>query len=278
MKDNEGPLMQHMHPALRALFWFVVVQLVLRFVLHTMLFHPRPVNTRAVREHHAERVTYAADDGPELVGYWVPAVGRRERTVVCFHGNAESASDNAAWGAALAAQGSDVLLAEYRGYGESTGSPSARGIERDADAAIRYLTEIRHVPIGEVIVMSRSLGGAAAIHVLAGSAREARAGVIHSSFTSLHDLATNMLGIPLTRLIPDGWALDSASKAARIRAPILHAHGTADRVIPYRIGQALDAAFPANAGSRFITEEGGDHGTFDRNTYDAIEAFIRGTR
>jgi len=267
-----------MHPALRALCWVLVIQFVLRFVLHTMLFHPQTADDVEARALGAETVSYAADDGPLLRGYWMDAVGPRQRTVVCFHGNGETASQNTSWAAALAAQGSDVLLAEYRGYGGSTGSPSARGIERDADAAIRYLTDERQVPLDELVVYGRSLGGAAAIHVLSGTAREARAGVLHSTFTSLHDLASNTLGVPLTRLVVDGWALNSVAKATRVRVPIFHAHGDSDTLIPYRIAEQLHAAFPPHPNSRFLTVLGGTHNSFERSTYDAIEAFIRDAR
>ncbi len=270
--------MQTMHPALRVSLWLLVVQLVLRFVLHTMLFHPQPAEDAAARALGAEPVTYRADDGPQLRGYWMPAVGPAQRTVVCFHGNAESASQNAGWAARLASQGANVLLAEYRGYGGSTGSPSARGIERDADAAIRYLTEERHVSLRSLVVYGRSLGGAAAIHVLSGSAQEARAGVLHSTFTSLHDLATNMLGVPLTRLVVDGWALNSVAKAPRVRAPIFQAHGDSDTLIPYRIAEQLHAAFPPHPSSHFLNIEGGTHSSYEQSTYDAIETFIRDAR
>lgn len=267
-----------MHPALRALVWVIAIQFALRFFLHLMLFHPHPAEDAEARALGAEPVSYAAEDGPLLRGYWMPAVGPAQRTIVCFHGNAETASQNAAWAATLAAQGSDVLLAEYRGYGGSTGSPSARGVERDADAAIRYLTEERHVALNTLVVYGRSLGGAAAIHVLSGSAQEARAGVLHSTFTSLHDLATNMLGVPLTRLVVDGWALNSVAKAPRVRAPIFQAHGDSDTLISYRIAEQLHAAFPPHPASRFLTIEGGTHSSYEQSTYDAIETFIRDAR
>src|SRR5262249_58687814 len=132
-------------------------------------------------------VDYLADDGVRLSAWWPPARGARRRTLVFFHGNAETASDGWAWADALADRGTDVLLAEYRGYGHSEGSPSARGIERDAEAAIRYLRDEQHVPLSELVVHGQSLGGAAAFAALAGPANDCAGAVIESTFSSLHD-------------------------------------------------------------------------------------------
>ena len=247
----------------------VVGYFVLDFVLHTFLFHPR--RGEAPPAALAEPVHYAATDGTRLAGYWIPAQGTVRRTVVVFHGNAEAASDELPWATTLAARGANVLLAEYRGYGESEGSPSARGIESDAEGAIRYLLDERGIPRERLVVQGQSLGGAAAITALAGPANGCAGGVVVSTFTSLHDMAVAVLGAPLTYLVRDGYALDSAARAPHIRSPMLHFHGDADEVIPYALGQRLDALFPR---SRFVTIPGGPHNLWNDRMTTEILAFV----
>lgn len=244
--------------------------LVLTSILHMFLFHPSAAEAPEVARI-GERAEYAADDGVRLSGWWVPARGARRRTLVFFHGNAETASDGWHWADALADRGTDVLLAEYRGYGQSQGAPSARGIERDAEAAIRYLVEERHVTPGELVVQGHSLGGAAAITALAGPASRAAGAVIESTFTSLHDMARHIVGLPLTRLLPDAYALDSAARAPSIHVPILHVHGDRDEVIPFELGVRLGALFPSE---RFVRVEGGMHNLGEPAVTREILAFV----
>lgn len=232
---------------------------VLSYFLQLMLFHPSREEAREV-ERLGERVTYRSSDGVRLSSWLVRARTPRRRTLVYFHGNAATASDCWGWAAFLADRGTDVLLAEYRGYGQSDGRPSAAGVELDAAAAVRFLLEEERVPSAELIVHGQSLGGAAAISVLAGPAREAAGGVVESSFTSLHDMARQVVGLPLTYLVPDAYHLDSAARAPRIRAPILQLHGDQDEVIPYAIGERLrDALSPR----RFVRVPRGTHNLVD---------------
>lgn len=253
-----------------AIGMLVVGHLVLTSVLHSFLFHPRRDEGPEIARI-GERVRYVADDGVALAAWFVPSRTPRRRTLVFFHGNAEVAADAWSWADVLADHGTDVLLAEYRGYGASEGSPSARGVERDAEAAVRYLLDERHVAPSELVVQGHSLGGAAAIAALAGPAHEAAGGVIESTFTSLHDMASAIVGLPLTRLLPDAYALDSAARAPSVRVPILHLHGDRDEVIPFAMGERLGALFPSE---RFVRVHGGTHNLGQAIVTEEIFAFL----
>lgn len=248
----------------------LVGYLMLTAVLRAFLFHPSRDEAAEVNRV-GQRVHYATDDGVRIAAWWVPGRGEVRRTVVSFHGNAATASDLWAWADAIAGGGTNVLLAEYRGYGASDGEPSARGIERDAEAAIHYLLRERRVPIATLVVHGQSLGGAAAIAALAGPASGAAGGIVESTFTSLHDMARVVVGLPLTRLLPDAYALDSAARAPSVRVPILQFHGDADEVIPFQFGRRLAARFPR---ARFVAIPGGSHNLADPEMMRAIAAFL----
>ena len=285
MSDSERP--RHstdtaraaMRPASKRLFlWVLRVAaivvlggLMLTWVFHRLLFYPSRDENRGVEQIGGVRVRYRTDDGLTLVGWRVPAHGARRRTVVSFHGNGGTASDRWDWADALARRGSEVLLAEYRGYGASEGSPSARGVERDADAAIRYLLDEQHVSPRELVVHGQSLGGAAAVVALTSAARDAADGILKSTFTSLHDMSSATVGVPLTRLVYDAYGLDSAARAPSIRARLLHLHGDRDEVIPYALGEALQARLRT---ARFLRVRGGTHNVVDRAARDAMLDFV----
>jgi hypothetical protein len=265
------PRARRWYVALGVLAALLLAELALTSLLHAVLFYPSSGDTRAVEAIDGTRVHYRTSDGVDLVRWFVPARGERRRTVVYFHGNAATAAGCWYWAEQLADRGADVLLAEYRGYGGSAGSPSARGVERDAEAAIRYLREVRHVPARELVVHGQSLGGAAAAVALSGPARDAAGGILESTFTSLHEMSRAVTGAPLTWLVYDAYALDIAERAPSIRTRVLHLHGDEDEVVPFALGEALQARLPR---ARFLRIHGGSHNVADPAARDAMLAFV----
>lgn len=255
----------------RVLGLLLLFELALGWIFQALLFHPTRDENPSIEHVGGARVSYRTDDGLTLVGWMVPAQGTARRTVVYFHGNATTASDCWRWADALSQRGADVLLAEYRGYGKSDGSPSARGLERDADAAIRYVREVRHASPRTLIVHGQSLGGAAAVVALSGRARDAAGGILESTFTSLHDMSRAVLGVPLSWLVYDAYGLDSAARAPAIRARVLHVHGDRDEVVPYALGEALQSKLRT---ARFLRVRGGTHNVSDAAARQAMLDFV----
>jgi uncharacterized protein len=173
--------------------------------------------------------------------------------VLYFHGNAELIDNNIGLARAYAAQGFHVLLAEYRGYGGSTGSPSAPTLPGDAAAFFDLLAEQPEVDSARIIVIGRSLGGAAAGAVLA--QRRPCAASLEQTFTSLADMVA-AAGFPSFLA---GDHLNTAQAVRRFSGPVLVMHGQADEVIPFAQGRRLGAiaAERPDAQSRFVSFPGG---------------------
>lgn len=84
-------------------------------------------------------------------------------TVLHFHGNGEVVADWAGdWANAVRARGLGVFLAEYRGYGGSTGEPLLATMLDDALACARAAG-----PPERLVVYGRSVGSLYALHVAA---------------------------------------------------------------------------------------------------------------
>ena len=56
-------------------------------------------------------------------------------------------------------QNFDVFLIEYRGYGNSNGTPSEKGFIHDGETALKYLHNRQDVDSSQIVVFGRSLGG-----------------------------------------------------------------------------------------------------------------------
>ncbi len=104
--------------------------------------------------------------------FWVDADGAQlaccyfeghpgSRTIIHFHGNGETVADyRDDFVSIIDSMGYNSFLAEYRGYGMSTGKPSLFQMLSDVEAIIETLNQ----PDENLILFGRSLGSLYAIH------------------------------------------------------------------------------------------------------------------
>lgn len=190
-------------------------------------------------------------DGETIVGWFVPRSGA-DATVLFFHGNAGNMSDRVYDARVLHDLGFNVLMIDYRGYGESTGSPSEKGLYKDAETAWTYLTETRGVPADRIVLFGRSLGGGVAIELA--RRHEPAALVVESTFTRLADVGSHHYSfLPVSLIVTQRF--DSESKIPDIACPKLILHGKDDQLIPIALGRRLFDA--AKEPKRFIETPGG---------------------
>lgn len=200
-----------------------------------------------------EEVWIATEDGVKLNAWYLPRP-TSPKVLLWFHGNAENIGYGLGRMKTFSRLGMNVLAVDYRGYGKSEGSPNEVGVYRDAEAAYRYLVGSRHFQPRDIVVFGQSLGGAVAIDLA--SRHECGGLIVESSFTSAGEMARRMFRIPLMEYVP-GSRFDSLAKIARVRAPVLIAHGTRDEMIPFSMGQRLYQA--AAEPKSFVPVEGAGH-------------------
>ena len=167
----------------------------------------------------------------------------------------------------MPAEGFNVLVLDYRGYGKSAGSPSLAGAQLDVDAALRTLLERREVDPKRIVLFGQSLGGALALHYAArGPRRDAlRAVIADSAFSDYRAIVREKLaGFFLTwpfQWLP-AFTVDNDYSPLTLRSqsvsplPLLLIHGQRDTIVPpehserlYRgRGAAEGALAPAGSG------------------------------
>jgi uncharacterized protein len=255
---------------------YLAVCALLYFFQERLLFLPG-IPGRAVPANPAaaglpfEEVRIATADGETLAAWWVPAPGARY-TLVHFHGNAGNIGHRLELLSLLHALPANVLLFDYRGYGQSTGSPDEPGLYRDAEAVWDYLTGTRGLPAERLVLHGQSLGAGVAAHLAA--ARAPGALILESTFTSVPELAAEIY-----RWLPVRWLarlrFDTRARLKDVRCPVLVVHSDADELIPYAHGERLYAAAPEP--KRLLTI-GGDHNAgfwLSREAYAAgLRAFL----
>jgi pimeloyl-ACP methyl ester carboxylesterase len=219
-------------------------------------------------------VVLRTGDGLELTAWWAPATGAREdRTVLVAPGNGGSRVLRVPLARALAAEGFDVLLVEYRGYGGNPGSPTEEGLAADVDAAYRYLVEERGVPPDRLVLFGESLGGAPLTRLA--TERPVGALVLRSPFTSLADVGVRAYPfLPVRALLRDRFPL--LEHVRSVRAPVAVVAGTADEIVPVEQSRAVADA----AGADYVELPGVRHNDEELNSgpavVDAVVRLVRG--
>jgi fermentation-respiration switch protein FrsA (DUF1100 family) len=197
-------------------------------------------------------VTMQTPDGVSLHAWYMPAQGEARGTVLFLHGNAENISTHIASVYWLPAQHYNVLLPDYRGYGESTGTPTLPGLVTDAETAIAWLAARPEVQTQGMAVFGQSLGGSVAVYAVAHSPERAqiKALIIDSAFSSYRRIAREKLAgfwltwalqVPLSLTVDDQYSpIDAVAAVSPI--PLLIIHCVHDPIVPISHAEALYAA------------------------------------
>ena len=177
-------------------------------------------------------VTIPAEDGT-ILGGWFVTSPQASVTFLIFNGNAGNRGYRAPLAAALRDRGFNVLLFDYHGYGDSTGTPSEAGLSVDARAARGHLLRTPGVDPSKIVYFGESLGAAVATSLAAISPPAAL--ILRSPFTSLADVGRHHYPIlPVRMLLRDRF--DSIGTIRRVHVPVLVVAGERDGIIP--IGQS----------------------------------------
>ena len=196
-----------------------------------------------------EDVTFKSKDGTSLNGWFLPAIGKPIGTVIHFHGNAQNMTAHFSFVDWIPAEGFNLFVFDYRGYGQSGGVPSRRGVYEDSLAAVNYVKSRTDVESDKLLIFGQSLGGANAIAVMGRNKIDGVCAVaIESTFYSYRQIVREKLGdIPVLSILR--WPLSflivgngySPGNVVDDIAPVplLLIHGADDRVIPFHHGREL---------------------------------------
>uniref|UniRef100_A0A1I7XLN9 Lysophosphatidylserine lipase ABHD12 n=1 Tax=Heterorhabditis bacteriophora TaxID=37862 RepID=A0A1I7XLN9_HETBA len=155
-----------------------------------------------------------------------------------------------------------VIAFDYRGYGDSEGSPTEEGIVSDTRLVYDYVKE--RIGNNSLIVWGHSMGTGVSTKLVMDLSCEERAPdglILEAPFNNLHDVVMHhpfslpirwwpeaiIESIILDPLRSVGLIMDSDKRIIHIKCPILIMHAADDHVIPAKLGRMLkDVASAAN--------------------------------
>jgi fermentation-respiration switch protein FrsA (DUF1100 family) len=220
---------------------YIGVIVVLMLLENRLLFHPlrASVSWEEPPNERVQDVELQTASGVRIHAWWCPPAKWEpsQGAMLYCHGNAGNLSHRAGpiaqWQRELREA---VLIFDYPGYGRSEGWPSEAGCYAAADAAFDWLTQVKKVRPEDLLLYGGSLGGGVAVDLA--SRRPHRALILVKTFTSIPDAARS-----LYPWVPTHWLMrnrfDNLRKIPHCIRPIFIAHGTADLLVPFTLGERL---------------------------------------
>ena len=244
------------------------------------IFHSRKEAFSAPPRNAVDYVISAAEDARLYCRFYLAE--KESPCILFFHGNGEIAGDYDDLGPMYNSYGISLLAADYRGYGQSTGSPTIASMMHDCHSIFKEVQRWRKDEgrTGPLFVMGRSLGSASALEIASSYQSDIAGLIIESGFAYTVPLL-NFLGADTrARGITEADALLHIEKIKRCARPTLILHAQFDQFIPLSDAQALLKHSPALKKYLKVIP-GADHNTIllkaGKSYFETIKNFISGT-
>lgn len=181
---------------------------------------------------------------------WLLKAEQPRGLVLFLHGNAENISTHIGSVYWLPEQGYDVLLLDYRGYGQSEGEPDFPEVYLDVAAGYEWARTRAEAQKQPLFILGQSLGAAISSYYFSTLPAEDRRfnGVVLDAVFSGHGdiardaLSNNIITWPfkfiVPHLVPNEY--DPKAHIAQLSpVPVLFFHSPTDNVIPYHHGETV---------------------------------------
>jgi alpha-beta hydrolase superfamily lysophospholipase len=210
-------------------------------------------------------------------GFW--AKSPELPTILYFHGNGETVADYR-WSAQFYNdKGINLFVADYRGYGFSSGKPTITTLVNDAHSIFRGFKKIlaERGFCRDYFVMGRSLGSIPAVELAYHCQKQCRGLIIESGASTNFQRMWKHLSRSAEEK-QDGDKFTNKYKMRTVEIPTLIIHGEYDQIIPVREGVELYEASGA-AEKEIIIIPGADHNNLmlkgHEQYFSAVEDFVR---
>jgi pimeloyl-ACP methyl ester carboxylesterase len=202
------------------------------------LFYPMATRYRDTYQH-IRTVYIEVEDGVVLGGRFHFA-GSNCPTILFWHGNGEIASDYDDTQEYIA-MGINFLVIDFRGYGESDGTPTGSNLLSDAITVYEKTPKLLQkigIQSDQLFIMGRSLGCTSAVEI---------AHIAQGNISGLILESGRAFTVPIMERVggfhPDQYdeklGFRNHEKIAEITVPTLIIHGEEDEIIPVSDGEAM---------------------------------------
>ncbi len=226
------PILAFLLRAIKLIAIAVALHLLLLFFLQRKILYPAPEDPLP-QPLPDDVIRLDLTEGYGLFLNAATAATDRRPVILFAHGNGECAHWFLETFRQYPRHGYSVLLLEFPGYGEATGSANYDSLRRNVLAAYDLLAARDDIDATRIVAWGRSIGSGP-IGVLAAE-RPIAALILESGFASLRDLVVHHRKPGF--LLRDRF--DNTKIVAAFQQPLLIYHGTQDTLIPIHFARQL---------------------------------------
>lgn len=250
--------------------------LVIYFFQDYLLFHPQRMAMREkyeFKEPHKEvNVAVNGENNINIVQFMTKD-SLPKGVVLYFHGNRKNIGWYAKYANNFTANGYEVWMIDYPGFGKTTGTITEKKLYEGALQL--YIMARSYYAPNQIIIYGKSMGTGVAAWLA--SKKSAKALILETPYYSMTSLAQHYLPVyPVRSLLK--YKLPTHTYISLVNAPVFIFHGTADRVIPY--SNALRLSEVLHAKDQFITIEKGEHNNLNdfRQFHHALDSILQNSK
>ena len=250
---------------------YFAVTLIFTLAQRRLMYRPSTSGSLSVRDlelNSAEviDVQLKTPEGETLHGWLFSgknAASISDKLLIYFPGNSLNRNERIADLREVASTGFEVLIFDYRGFGDSSGSPSEVALSADARLIWKYAHDELGYEDENIVLFGESLGGAVVLSLWSEEPSQAahvkpqpRSIILSSTFASMpRTVKLHYPWFPFHFLILDRWP--SIERIGNVTVPITILHGSDDAMVP--ISEARALAAKAESQVKFIEISGTGH-------------------
>lgn len=241
------------------------------------LFHPRK-SSGMQPDSRVEEIAIDVADGV-AIGCRLHLGEKQNPTLLFFHGNGEIAHDYDPIGSIYLSCGLNFVVADYRGYGISTGVPTISSMLGDAYATLDHVSDLlaHKGYAGPLWIMGRSLGSAPAVEVAFNRQDMISGLIVESGFAGVKDLLERLGIWPQALHLDEAMLFSNADAIMKFDGPVLIIHAEQDHIIPLEHGKQLYESAPGPKKAMKIIH-GADHNNIfalaGKQYFEYIKQFV----
>jgi len=242
--------------------------------------NPRYFRSPAEYNIPFEELDIETIDGIQVRAWLLKQKDSRTRpTVIFFHGNA----GNIGLRLPIAVEMYrnvlvNVLLVDYRGYGDSTGVPSENGLKLDANACLEAIERHQELDSSKIVVFGQSLGGAVSLHLASSFPNRIKGVILENTFLSISSMVDVLM--PYLRYVKRlvlrmNWNSEKAIQ--NYDGPLLLIAGDRDELVPTFHMRTLFNLARSSSKELFVVKGGTHNDTWEKggsSYYEKMRQFI----
>jgi uncharacterized protein len=190
-----------------------------------------------------EEVSLAVDT-VHLDCIFLKPASKPKATILFLHGDSGNVSNYLFMVQPLVADGYQVFMIDFRGYGKSTGTPTHLNIAHDGQIVFDYLLQREDVKNTKLVIYGASIGTQEAVHLTKDNQNKIAALILDGTISSFTDIAVDQSPANKEALIRQNLISPySAKEDIKVikNVPKLFIHSKLDEQVPYKEGELVYA-------------------------------------